>query len=184
MWGPGGQPGSSLNHLQGSTSGSVNSTHSAAFNHLVNVAHQLVTCTTARSVIPANINIPQGPANFNQHYTVWYIIDKAVANKIRRILAFAPINICHVANYFLRPRNQSPYDAVFGTSVRNYSPVVARTTVHARQLLTQRPSYLKAFVIHSRSAVNLTSCTNNCAAAIQGKKTFTAFLSCVSISRE
>ncbi|KAF9697374.1 hypothetical protein EKO04_004571 [Ascochyta lentis] len=166
MWGPGGQPGGGLNHLQGSTGGSVNSTHSAAFDHLVNVAHQLVTCTTAGSVIPANINIPQGPANFNQHYTVWYIMDEAVADEICRILAFAPIDIRRVADYFLRPRNQSPYDAVFGTGVRDYSPVVARTTVHARQLLTQRPSYLKAFVIHSRGAVNLTGCTNNCAAAV------------------
>jgi hypothetical protein len=59
---------------------------------------------------------------------------------------------------------------------------VARTTIEARQLLTQRPSYLKAFLIHSRGAVNLTGCTNNCAAAVRGEKTFTAFLGCVSIA--
>ncbi|XPS77650.1 hypothetical protein M3J07_009678 [Ascochyta lentis] len=58
-------------------------------------------------------------------------MDKAVADKIRWILAFAPIDICCVADYFLCPCNQSPYDAVFGTGVCNYSPVVARTTVHA-----------------------------------------------------
>ncbi|KAF9697109.1 hypothetical protein EKO04_004573 [Ascochyta lentis] len=52
-------------------------------------------------------------------------MDKAVADEIRRILAFAPIDIRRVADYFLRPRNQSPYNAVFGTSVRDYSPVVA-----------------------------------------------------------
>jgi hypothetical protein len=59
---------------------------------------------------------------------------------------------------------------------------VARTTVEARQLLTQRPSYLKAYVIHSRGAVNNTGCTNNCAAAVRGEKLFTAFLGCVSIA--
>jgi len=84
----------------------------------------------------------------------------------------------------LRPRHQSPYDAVFGTGVRDYSPVVARATLHARQLLTQRPSYLKAFVIHSRGAVNLTGCTNNCASAVRGEKLFTAFFGCVSIAGE
>ena len=61
---------------------------------------------------------------------------------------------------------------------------MARTTVHARQLLTQRPSYLKAYLIHSRSAVNLGGCTNNCAAAVRGEKSFTAFLGCVSLAGE
>jgi hypothetical protein len=93
-------------------------------------------------------------------------------------------DIRRVADFHLRPRGQSPYDAQFGNGLRDYSPVVARTTVHARQLLTQRSSYLKAFVIHSRGAVNLTGCVNNCAGAVQGEKTFTAFLGCVSIPGE
>jgi hypothetical protein len=91
MWGPGSQPGGGLNHLQGSTGGTATSTHNDAFVHLNNVAHQLLTRTAPGSVIPVNINIPQGPANLNQHYAVWYILDQAVCDELRRIFAFAPV---------------------------------------------------------------------------------------------
>lgn len=91
MWGPGNQPGGGHNHLQGSTGGAATSTHAQAFTYLTNVAHQVLTRTAPGSVIPVNISITQGPANFNQHYTVWYIMDVAVADELRRILAFAPV---------------------------------------------------------------------------------------------
>lgn len=91
MWGPNGQPGGGLNHLQGSTGGNASHTHSEAYDHLTDVAHQILTRTRPESVIPVNINIPHGPTNFNQHYTVWYILDMAVCDELRRILAFAPV---------------------------------------------------------------------------------------------
>ncbi|KAJ4384402.1 hypothetical protein N0V86_000001 [Didymella sp. IMI 355093] len=171
LWGPAGQQGSSVNHLQASSGGTATSTHIQAFNHFSDIAYGLLTRTGPNSIIPVNINVPSRSANFQQHYTVWYIMD--AAPEIRR-----------VANFFLRPRSQSPYDATFGSGIRDYSPIVARTSVHARRLLTQRQSYLKAYLIHSRGAVNLSGCTNNCAAAVRGEKLFTAFLSCVSLAGE
>jgi hypothetical protein len=43
---------------------------------------------------------------------------------------------------------------------------------------------VKAFVIHSRGALNATPCANNCAAAVRGDKNFTAFAGCISIAGE
>src|SRR5690242_13508 len=91
VWGPGGQQGGGVNHLQASTGGLATSTLAQASNHLTTIAHQLLTRTSPGSVIPVNISVPQGPANFNQHYTVWYILDLAVADELRRIFAFAPV---------------------------------------------------------------------------------------------
>ncbi|KAF5846154.1 hypothetical protein GGP41_008633 [Bipolaris sorokiniana] len=91
-------------------------------------------------------------------------------------------DIRRVFNYFCRPRGNSPYNTVFGPGPRDYSPVIARTTITARQILTSRPSYLKAFIVHSRGALNAAFCTNNCAAVLRGEKEFTAFASCVSIT--
>lgn len=91
LWGPGGQPGGGVNHLQASTNGTATSTHAAAFNYLSNIAHQLLTRTGPGSVIPININIPYGPASVYQNYTVWYILDVAVADEFRRVLALASV---------------------------------------------------------------------------------------------
>jgi hypothetical protein len=63
MWGPASQLGSGLNYLKGSTSGRADSTHTAAFNLLTNVAYQLLCCTGLGSVILANINVLLGPSN-------------------------------------------------------------------------------------------------------------------------
>ncbi|EMD58294.1 hypothetical protein COCSADRAFT_104209, partial [Bipolaris sorokiniana ND90Pr] len=87
-----------------------------------------------------------------------------------------------IFNYFYRPRGNSPYDAVFSPSPRDYSPIIARTTITTWQILTSRPFYLKAFVMYSRSALNAAFCTNNCAAVLRGEKKFTAFAGCVSIA--
>ncbi|KAL6154144.1 hypothetical protein ACJBU6_07429 [Exserohilum turcicum] len=84
---------------------------------------------------------------------------------------------------FCRPRGLSPYDATFGPGLSGYSPVVARTTLHARQILGGRPSYLKAFLVYSRGALNATFC-DNCAPVLDGAKEFTAFAGCVSIHGE
>ena len=81
---------------------------------------------------------------------------------------------------FCRPRGQSPYDAVWGPGLRDFSPIVARTSVHARQLMSARPSYLKAFLVHSRGGLNANFCTN-CEEARASNKDFTAFAGCVSI---
>lgn len=108
LWGPGGQQGGGVNHLAASTGGTVNSTYAGAFDHVSNLAHALLTRTTAGSVIPVNINIPAGPANLQQNYTVWYILDVAVADELRRILAFASVRSCFVSLFFL----------VFADSVR------------------------------------------------------------------
>jgi hypothetical protein len=92
--------------------------------------------------------------------------------------------IRRVFDFFLRPPGNSPYDAVFGfLPGPNYSPVVARTTIHARQILTGRSSYLKAFLIHSRGGHNINPC-NNCSAAVNGDRPYTAFAGCVSIPGE
>jgi hypothetical protein len=39
MWGPSRQLGGGLNHLQVSSSSSIDSTYLAAYNHLINVTH-------------------------------------------------------------------------------------------------------------------------------------------------
>ncbi|EMD64892.1 hypothetical protein COCSADRAFT_159894 [Bipolaris sorokiniana ND90Pr] len=91
-------------------------------------------------------------------------------------------DIRRIFNYFCRPRGNSPYNAIFSPSPRDYSPMIARTTITAQQILTSRPSYLKAFIIHSRGALNAAFYTNNCAAILRGEKKFTAFASCVSIA--
>ena len=83
--------GGGVNHLQASTSGTATSTHLAAFDLVSDVAHQLLTRTGPGSVIPINISILNGPANIHQNYTVWYILDTAVADEFRRILAFASV---------------------------------------------------------------------------------------------
>ena len=124
-----------------------------------------------------------GAVNLNE-YRVWFIFDQRVADELRRVYAVAPEDIRRVFDYFCRPRGNSPYDAVFGPGPRDYSPVIARTTITARQILTGRPSYLKAFVVHSRGALNAAFCTNNCAAVLRGEKEFTAFAGCVSIAGE
>jgi hypothetical protein len=93
MWGPGGQPGGGHNHLQASTGGRANSTHEQAFNYLTDVAHRVLTRTAPGSVIPVNVNVPRGPANFAQLYTIWYILDRVVADELRRIFAFAPLRL-------------------------------------------------------------------------------------------
>ena len=75
------------------------------------------------------------------------------------------------------------YNATFSPSLSGYSPVVARTTLYARQILGSWPSYLKAFLVHSRGAFNATF-YNNYALVLDRAKEFTAFTSCVSIYRE
>jgi hypothetical protein len=91
IWGPGGQQGGGVNHLQASNGGSSNGTHADAFNHFSDLAHQLLTRTGPDSIIPININVPLGPANLQQQYTVWYILDAAVADEFCRVLAFASV---------------------------------------------------------------------------------------------
>jgi hypothetical protein len=80
-----------MNSLQLATGGTATSTHSDAFNQLNTLAHQLLTRTAPGSVIPANIHIPRGPANFQQSYTVWYILGQQVSDELRRVFAFAPV---------------------------------------------------------------------------------------------
>ena len=75
------------------------------------------------------------------------------------------------------------YDATFSPSLSSYSPIVARTTLYARQILGGQLLYLKAFLVHSRSALNAIFC-DNCALVLDKAKEFTAFASCVSIHRE
>jgi hypothetical protein len=91
MWGPGSQPGGGVNHLQASNGGSATSTYASAYEYFSNIAHGLLTRTGPGSVIPVNINVPLGPANLQQQYTVWYILDAPVADEFRRILAFASV---------------------------------------------------------------------------------------------
>ena len=147
------------------------------------VAHRLLTRTAPNSVVPATVRIPDASIQPSD-YQVWYILDTAVADELRRVLATAPVGIRQVAEFFLRPHSQSPYDARFGPGPLDYSPVVARTTVHARQILSARASYLKAYVIYTRGVLNSAPCTNNCAAAVRGDKPFTAFAGCISIAGE
>lgn len=105
-------------------------------------------------------------------------------NSSLTLLTFQQPPIRRVAEFFLRPAGNSPYDAYWGPGNIEYSPVVARSTIHARQILTGRDSYVKAFVIHSRGVLNPAGCHNNCAHAVRGTKPFTAFAGCVSIPGE
>ncbi|KNG52815.1 hypothetical protein DDE82_009045 [Stemphylium lycopersici] len=171
------------NHLAHSTGGSNNSTYSSYFENIMNRAQACLTRTQHGAVVPANINVDASNVNLND-YQVWYILDLEVANELRRLLATHSPEVRRVAEFFLRPAGDSPYDARWGPGIDEWSPVVARTTIQARQLLTGRASYVKAYVIHSRGALNATPCGNNCAAAVRGSKGFTAFAGCVSIADE
>ena len=44
--------------------------------------------------------------------------------------------------------------------------MIARTTITTWQILTSYLSYLKAFIIYSRGALNAAFYTNNCAAVL------------------
>jgi hypothetical protein len=70
-----------------------------------------------------------------------------------------------VADMFLCPTGQSPFDAHWGPSLREYSPVVARTTINAGQILSGRASYVKGLLIHSRGGLNGRFC-DNCQGAL------------------
>ncbi|EMD58293.1 hypothetical protein COCSADRAFT_165789 [Bipolaris sorokiniana ND90Pr] len=148
------------NSLQFCTNSGPNNTINNVANQIFDAAHQALTRTTLGA----------------------FIFDQRVADKLRRVYAVAPEDIRRVFNYFCRPRGNSPYDAVFGPGPRDYSPMIARTTITAQQILTSRPSYLKAFVVHSRGALNAAFYTNNCAAVLRGEKKFTAFAGYVSIT--
>ncbi|EMD58181.1 hypothetical protein COCSADRAFT_104549 [Bipolaris sorokiniana ND90Pr] len=169
-----------VNALQFCSNGAPNDTITAVAAQIFAAADRALTRTTPGAVQPA-VNIA-GTINVNE-YRVWYIFDVAVADELRRVFAAAP-DIRRVFDFFCRPRGNSPYDAIFGAGLRDYSPIVARTTITARQILTGRPSYLKAFVVHTRGGLNARFCTNNCAAVLEGEKEFTAFAGCVSILGE
>ncbi|EOA84429.1 uncharacterized protein SETTUDRAFT_112660, partial [Exserohilum turcica Et28A] len=170
-----------VNALRFCTNGGVNDTIKQATARIFDVAYQLLTCTTP-GAIQAAAPVIVGRVNLN-NYQVWYIFDVRVAEEIRRVFAAAPPELRWVFDMFCRPRGLSPYDATFGPGLSGYSPVVARTTLHARQILGGRPSYLKAFLVYSRGALNATFC-DNCAPVLDGAKEFTAFASCVSIHGE
>jgi hypothetical protein len=150
MWGPAGQPGGGLNHLEGSTGGRADSTHAAAFNLLTNVAHQLLCRTGPGGVIPANINVPSGPSNIFQDYTVWYILDQAVCDELRRMLAFAPVRyppffFFFFVSLFLIHFTHCPYSPTSAVSLTSTSALVVspRTTPSlATAFATTLPSLL------------------------------------------
>jgi hypothetical protein len=84
-----------------------------------------------------------------------------------------------IGDMLIRPAMSSPYDARWGNGPHDYSPVVARTSVHAYQILSGRPSYIKAFLVHSRGLPANYPC-NKCANVRYGDD-FAAFAGCVSI---
>ncbi|EFQ87142.1 hypothetical protein PTT_17435, partial [Pyrenophora teres f. teres 0-1] len=166
-----------INALAFCTNGDIDDTIEQATIHIFEIAHQLLTRTTPGAVQPVAPTIP-GQINIAS-YRVWYIFEVRVAEEFRRVFATAAPDLRRVFDRFCRPRGQSPYDATFGAGPRDFSPVVARTTLHARQILSGRPSYLKAFLVHSRGGLNARFCTN-CAPVLEGAKEFTAFAGCVS----
>ncbi|CAE7221357.1 hypothetical protein PTTW11_11410 [Pyrenophora teres f. teres] len=170
-----------INALAFCTNGDIDDTIEQATIHIFEIAHQLLTRTTPGAVQPVAPTIP-GQINIAS-YRVWYIFDVRVAEEFRRVFATAAPDLRRVFDRFCRPRGQSPYDATFGAGPRDFSPVVARTTLHARQILSGRPSYLKAFLVHSRGGLNARFCTN-CAPVLEGAKEFTAFAGCVSVPGE
>ncbi|KAB2098757.1 hypothetical protein AG0111_0g12975 [Alternaria gaisen] len=131
-------------------------------------------------------------------YSVWYILTGTLSTSyvvrsmasVRLFLTLLPLLtfqqafIRRVAEFFLRPAGNSPYDAYWGPGNIEYSPIVVCSTIHARQILTGRDSYVKAFVIHSRGVLNPVGCHNNCAHAVRGTQAFYRLLLVVSLFLE
>lgn len=79
-----------------------------------------------------------------------------------------------VADFPIRLPGNSPYDSP-------NTPIVARRGhILAERLLSGRPSYIKAILIHSRGGLNQVACSN-CAAAYNRTGQFRHYAGCVSI---
>jgi hypothetical protein len=78
------------NHLAFATGGQANSTYANAATDLQNIAHRLLTRNYPNAAI-AVINV-QGGIDMND-YSVWYILDREVANELRRVLAMASVRL-------------------------------------------------------------------------------------------
>jgi len=76
------------NHLAFATGGQANSSYANAATDLQNIAHRLLTRNYPNAAI-AVVNV-QGGINMND-YSVWYILDREVANELRRVLAMASV---------------------------------------------------------------------------------------------
>jgi hypothetical protein len=78
------------NHLAFATGGNANSSYANAATDLQNIAHRLLTRTYPNAAVP--VITVQGGINLND-YVVWYILDRDVANELRRVLAMASVRM-------------------------------------------------------------------------------------------
>lgn len=81
------------NHLAFTTGGAATQTYAQAAAYIQQVAYLLLTRTNPNAVQPV-INFG-GLLNMN-HYQVWYILDKEVADEFRRLLAMASVRIFYL----------------------------------------------------------------------------------------
>ena len=84
------------NHLAFATGGQANSTYANAATDLQNIAHQLLTRNyPTAAVVVVNV---QGAINMND-YSVWYILDRDVANELRRVLSMASVRLSCILSF-------------------------------------------------------------------------------------
>ena len=90
------------------------------------------------------------------------------------LIVLQSAEIARAADFPTRPFGTSPYDSPT-------TPVVARrNAVSAAGLLSQRQSYVKALIIHSRGGFNIQPC-QRCRAAYDRTGEFSYYAGCISL---